>query len=602
MTIGTEQLQDLTRTLQKYKGDRARTESRIKASEQWWKMRNSDEERKSTEIGKDGGFTSRSAWLHNIITSKHADYIESYPEPNILPRGQEDKAESQVLSAIIPCILDQNDFENTYSEVGWQKLKTGTGLYKVTWNQNKLNGLGDISIEKCNLLDVYFEAGVKDIQRSRYVFHTELCDKDLLIERYPELEGKLNSNNFVSSTFLYDDTVDTENKATVIDCYYKKRVDNVNTLQYIKYVGDNVLYATENDPETAERGLYDHGLYPYVFDSLFPIEGSPYGYGYVDIEKTPQTEIDLFNTAFVKNAMAGAIPRYFRRNGSGVNEEEFLDTSKPIISVEGNVSEESLRPIDYNPLNGVYVNVMDRIIDELRQTSGNTEAATGNATSGVTAASAIAALQEASGKGSRDSTMTSYRAYSQIINLVIELIRQFYDMPRQFRIMGEFGAEKFMAYTNQRLKLQESGDGFRLPVFDIKVVPQRRNVYSKISQNELALQFYQLGFFNPQNVDQALTTIGMMEFDGKDAIMSKISENGTMFQKLAQYMNLSLTLAQMARPELVDGLSQDIMQTVGGNVPGGTNTLAEMPNGEQQTESTRMQNARARSNNASQIG
>ena len=73
------------------------------------------------------------------------------------------------------------------------------------------------------------------------------------------------------------------------------------------------------------------------------------------------------------------------------------------------------------------------------------------------------------------------------------------------------------------MQLQDQGTafgqdgGFRLPVFDIKVTAQKKNVYTKVSQNELALQFFQLGFFNPQMTDQTLMCLEMMDFDGKDA-------------------------------------------------------------------------------------
>lgn len=89
--IGAEELLDFTRILQKYKAGKARTEQRILASEQWWKLRNSTEEQKVSQIGKDGGFRSVSGWLHNVIVAKHADAMESYPEPNILPREQGDR-------------------------------------------------------------------------------------------------------------------------------------------------------------------------------------------------------------------------------------------------------------------------------------------------------------------------------------------------------------------------------------------------------------------------------------------------------------------------------------------------------------------------------
>ena len=611
--IGAEQLKEFLSILEKYKAGKTHTEARIVASEDWWKLRNSLQEDKS-EGTRDSGFRSVSGWLHNVLVSKHADAMEAFPEPNILPRESGDRGEARMLSSIIPCILEQNHFEDTYSDVMWQKVKTGTGVYKVVWDKSKLHGLGDISVERANLLNIYWEPGVTDIQRSRYFFHTELCDKDVLEQKYPELEGKLKGQSFVSTKFLYDDHVPTENKHTVIDVYYHKYVQGKKTLQYCKFVGDVVLYATENDPEMAMRGLYDHGMYPYVFDALFPIEGSPCGYGYVDLCRNPQTTIDMLNTSFVKNAMVGATPRYFSRGEGSVNEEEFLDLSKPIVHHTGNLDENALRRIEHNNLDGVYVNVLDRTIQELRETSGNTETATGNSTSGVTAASAIAALQQASGKGSRDSTQTSYRAYSEIVNLCIELIRQFYDMPRQFRILGQYGANEYVTYVNNGLQLQDQGTafgqdgGFRLPVFDIKVSAQKKNVYTKVTQNELALQFFQLGFFNPQTTDQTLMCLEMMDFDGKDEIMQKVSQQGTMFQKLLQYMQLALTFAQRFEPMAAEQIAQDILMTTGGGgampASGGAVKLPESDNiaGIGKKENTRVANARAASAEAAQPG
>ena len=625
--IGPEQLQEFTKILEEYKAGKSNTEQRILASENWWKLRNSIEEQKDTKAAADEGFKSVSGWLHNVIVSKHADAMKAFPEPNILPREEGDKGEAKMLSAIIPCILEQNNFEATYSDCEWQKLKTGTGCYKVVWDKSKLNGLGDIHVEKVNLLNVYWEPGVTDIQRSRFFFHTELWDKDVLEERYPQLKGKLKGQSFFSTKFLYDDHVKTENKHTVIEVYYHKYIQGKNTLQYCRYVGDQVIFATENDtqpvvdtmtgvakPPMAITGLYDHGKYPYFFDALYPIEGSPCGYGYVDLCRNPQLEIDMLKTAMVKNAMVGAVPRYFSRIDGNINEKEFLDMTKPVVHVSGNVDEATLRRIEHNALDGMYVNLLDRSIDELRETSGNTEAATGSTPGSVTAASGIAALQEAAGKTSSDATQASYRVYMQIVDMCIELIRQFYDMPRKFRILGQYGMEKYVTYTNAGIQPQHQGNdfgqdmGFRLPVFDIKVSAQKKNVYTKVAQNELALQFFQLGFFNPQMVDQALMCLEMMDFDDKDTIMQKISQMGTMHQKLIQYMQIALSLAQVVNPMMAETIAQDIIVTNGGTAAMPSGMGGAMPHinevsnisGAQKKEHSVVANARQKSNDAAQ--
>ena len=621
--VGSEQLKKLTEILQKYKAGKSITEQRIIASENWWKLRNASEEQSRTDIVKKG-FVSKSGWLHNVIVSKHADAMEAYPEPNILPREEGDRGEARMLSAIIPCVLEQNNFEETYDDAMWRKMKGGTAVYKVVWDKNKLNGLGDIGVECANILNLFWEPGVTDLQKSRYFFHTELCDKDILQERYPEqLKDKHLGDTFIATKFLYDDHVATANKVTVIECYYHKFIEGKNTLQYVKYVNDVVLYATENDmqpqmddmgvpkPPMALTGLYDHGKYPYVFDALYPIEGSPCGYGYVDICQNPQTEIDLLKTAFVKNARVGAIPRHFTRGDGTINEEEFLDLENPLVHVTGDMSEQALRPVDHKPIDGSYLNLLQWDVNELRETSGNTETSTGTTSSGVTAASAIAALQEASGKGSRDSTLSAYRAYSEIVEICIELIRQFYNMPRKFRILGQYGSEQYVTYTNQGIQPQSQGVdfgqdmGMRLPMFDVKVSAQKKNVYTKVTQNELAMQFFQLGFFNPQMTDQALLCLEIMDFDGKDGIMQKISQMGTMYDKLMQYMQLSFMLAQAAAPEYVEQIAMDMQNMGGGVAPqmGGaapqmmqSDAIAGIPKKEHGIVS----NARAKAQNASQ--
>lgn len=590
--IGKEQILELNRVLQKYASGLKKTHNRIIASENWWQLRNAREEGKADEP-----FRSVSGWLHNVLTSKHADAIEAYPEPNILPREVADAGEAQMLSSIIPCILEQNQFEETYNEAMWQKVKYGTGIYKIVWDATKLGGLGDIAIECVNPLNLFWEPAIKDIQKSRYIFHTELVDKDVLTALYPELDGKLKDAAFVSGKFVQDEQQDAD-KATVIDCYYHKTVNGVNTLQYVKYVGDVVLFATENDPEMSVRGLYDHARYPYEFDALFPVEGSPCGYGYVDVCRSPQIEIDNMKTAFIENIDVTSKPRYFARNNDVINEKEFLDTRNPIVHVAGQIDESALRPIETKPLDGAAISMYDRTIDELRETSGNTETSTGNASSGVTAASAIAALQEASGKGSRDATKGSYRSFGRIVEIVIELMRQFYTAPRKFRILGEYGTQKYVEYTNQGIKPVEYGEAFgedggiRKPLFDVKISAQKKNVYTKITQNEMALQFYKLGFFDPMRADQALACLSIMEFDGKDALMQKIAQNGTMVQKLAQYMQIAFATTGDPR------IAADMQKTLGiqAAIPGGAD--AKMPDAKK--EPANVENARQRSAAASQ--
>jgi peptidyl-tRNA hydrolase len=93
------------------------------------------------------------------------------------------------------------------------------------------------------------------------------------------------------------------------------------------------------------------------------------------------------------------------------------------------------------------------------------------------------------------------------------------------------------------------------PVYDIKVKPSKQTAYSRMAQNELAKELYGAGIFAPQNADSALAVLDMMEFEGKDKVVQKVQQNGTMMQMIQQMamqiqqLEAMLGIQQQAAPE-----------------------------------------------------
>lgn len=522
--FGEEEVEKSLSLLKKYKEGKTSLESRIVDNEQWFKMRHWEQLRSS------GGNENASAWLFNSIANKHADAMDNYPSVSCLPREASDEKAADILSQVLPVIFERNGFEKIYSDAWWYKLKAGTAVYGVFWNPLKSNGLGDIEIKQVDILNLFWEPGIKDIQKGKNIFHVELMDNDTLASLYPQLSGKLGSSNIELAHYVYDDNVDTTEKSAVVDRYYKIIRNGMEIVHYCKICNGQLLYASENDPEYMERGFYDHGKYPFVFDTLFVEEGTPCGFGYIDIMKDAQKQIDVLSNSLVKRASMAISPRYFINSSGAVNEEEFADWSNNFVHVSGsNLGEDSIREIRLSGIPEIYLGILNSKVDELKETSGNRDFSQGGVSSGVTAASAIAALQEAGSKLTRDMVKGGFRAFSEINMLAIELIRQFYDEPRFFRILGENGEREFISYDNSHIKIRNQGATFgeeillRKPVFDVKVSADKASPFSKISQNELALQLYGAGMFNPENRAQALLAISMMDFEGKSALTARLS-------------------------------------------------------------------------------
>lgn len=576
--IGTEQVEQARQTLNKYKEGKKNLEQKVIDAEQWYKLRNWECMRKDSKI--ENQVEPVSGWLFNAITNKHGTAMDNYPAPNILPREEGDRQEAKILSSIVPVLLEKCDFEQVYNDEVYDKLIGGTGIFGVYWDGSKLGGLGDVSIERVDVLNLFWQPGISDIQQSRNVFHVTLRDNDSLADEFPELEGKLGKSTIDLGKYQYDDQVDTTDSSAVVDWYYRKRnTEGKVVLHYCKFVNDTVIFATENDPNYAERGWYDHGMYPFVFDTLFPMKGTPCGFGFVDVAKSPQEYIDRGNQAIMENMLANSRPRFFIRNDGGVNEEEYADTNKPFVHTEGGLGDDSITPIQGKHLSGIYVNVIQNKVDELKETTGNRDISNGGSQSGVTAASAIAAMQEAGSKIDRDSSKSTYRAFRKVCVILIELIRQFYDMPRQFRIVGESGMNEFVSYSNAGIQPQDQGEvmgvdmGYRVPEFDITVSAEKRSPYSKLSQNELALQFYGAGFFQPENAQAALMCLEMMDFDRKEIVMNKIAQNGSVYQ---QMMGMMGGLAQAgAAPGLAAMPQEQEAQTATAGESGVTQSARE---------------------------
>ena len=562
--IGKDQVHEASFTLKQYMAGKARLDSRLIENDKWWRQRHWDviREKGTTQL------KTKSAWLVNVVLSKHADSMDALPEPNCLPRAEDDQEEARRLSKILPVVLEEAEFSAAWEENWWRKLKGGMGIYGVFWDKTAHNGLGDIAIRAEDPLKLYWEPGVTRLQDSRNIFLLELVDNEILEEDFPELKGKLGGKDVMVKEYYHDDHIDTSDKSPVIDWYYKKKENGKSVLHYVKYVGEYVLYATENDPDRTETGLYDHGEYPFYEDVLFPEEGTPAGFGYIDLCKDAQRQIDLMNNAIVANCVAAATPRWIKRGDDGINEEEYADWTKPFVHVQGSIEENALRQIVVNPLSGNYLSILESKINELKEVTGNRDVNNGGAPSGVTAASAIAAMQEQSGKLSRDQIRVSYNCFKKVVACCIELIRQFYTAPRQFRITGEGGQDEFVFYDNTQLNPppfvdpQTGTQTVLKPLFDLKVTAQKATEYSKMSQNELALQLYQLGMFAPNNADPAMATLEMMDFDGKDQVLQKVQQNGTLFQML-----------QMAQQE-----NMMLKAQLGIAVPGGTDSSPSAQN------------------------
>ena len=571
--VTEDTIKEATGRLNKYLEKKQSIDARVNANEDFWRQRHWDNYQVNDGCSE---FDEKpvSAWMFNSLANKHADIMDNYPKPNILPRTEADEADAKMLSDIIPMILERNDYEELYSNKHWYRLKNGTCVTGVFWDNAKADGKGDITIKKIDLHNLAWEMGVDDIQDSREVFVLSVEDNETLEAMYPQLKGHLGMDVGINKIqYRKDYAEDLGEYSTVVDWYYKVKVPRVlyqddgtelvtekTILHYAKFCNDVLLYSSENNDELREVGYYEHGLYPFVFDTLFPIEEEVVGFGYIDVMRDPQKYIDKLDQMINRNAYMIGNPRYFVKNSAGINKDQFADWSNQIVEVAGDVSD-SVKEIQFPTIPTAVMTQKESKIEELKETSGNRDFSQGSTSSGVTAASAIAALQEAGSKLSRDMIRASNRAFCKEMDLVVELIRQFYIEPRDFRIDRDNGEYEFIKYDNSNINRQavdEAGNPIiddngkpemEKPVFDIKISAEKKSPFSRAAQNELAKEMYGMGWFNPNNAEPSLIAIDMMEFEGKEKVKQQIQQQ-SMFMQQFNRMQQTIMQADATFPQL----------------------------------------------------
>lgn len=457
------------------------------------------------------------AFVFNAIANKHADAMDNFPEVNVLARTRSDEEEAKALAEIVPLQLEISGFKSVYCRNWWSKLKNGAAVYGVFFDNKANGGIGDIKITKVDLLDIFWEPYVTDIQKSEFIFSVDFISTQTLRRMYPKKRIVPYADESKVRKHLYRRWGDEQyDKSLVVDCYYKTD----SGVHMIKFCGDELLDSTE---DRGMASLYSHGRYPFVFDVMYPGEDTIVGLSVIDIMKNPQEYINKLDAIISKNAFMSGKVRFMVKDNGGINEYELTDLSNDVIHVAGSVDESNIRQLQASPLDGFIVNHRQNKIAEIKEVSGNRDFQQGGISGGVTAATAITTLQQAGEKLSRDMIFQSYESYREIVYMCIELIREFFTEPHFYRTVGADGSYSYVTYTS----------GGRRCEFDIEVGVQKSNPHGRQEQNSLARDLYAMGVFNPENAEKSKILVELMQFDGKEKVMDylrrvseKLSEGG----------------------------------------------------------------------------
>lgn len=500
----------------RYKGEMTAFHDKVKDNDRWYKCNYG-----KAFNAKTNETEPATAFIANAIFNRYADFIDNYPVPNILERTPDDSECAKKLRDIIPLLLELTEFKKKYKRNCYNKMKNGPGIYGVFYNEEAK----EIDIEIVDVLDFFCDIHVDDLQQSQFVFVRNAVDNELLCEMYPRYSVLFQGNASVEGR---GETYQADHRTEIVDCYYKK-VDG--TLHMMKLVNDSVVLDATEDMEGYEDGLYHHGLYPFVIDVMYPDDDNIMGFSLIDICRNPQMYIDKLDGAILKNALRASRPKWLTKDSANININDLTDMEKEVVTSSTDVSETNVRMFQFESLPAYVREHREQKINELKEIAGNRDWNNGGTAQGVTAASAIEALQSTGQKLSRANIDDTYDSYKNIVYMVVELVRQFFEDEEVYRITDENGRKDFIQFSNAEMYRPETDvfgfaiDGeFKEAKFDIKVIPQKENPFTRETNNQTILSLWTSGLFMPQNMELAVMALQCMHFDTRDTLVELMQE------------------------------------------------------------------------------
>lgn len=452
--------------------------------------------------------------IQSTVENIAADLMDALPEAVITPETPEDTASARVLEALIRQNHDAGCYEREYRKIVHDLLVGGYAVQETGYDPTLNNGLGGAFIRHTDNRGILFDPLASNIQDGRAVFKVSLRPIEWMQARFSDFEqgrdGYINKHAFVDTHLQ----VDTNKTALLIEYWWRTfdRQSGKSSVHMAQLAGGKLLVDSRREkPE----GYFSHGMYPFTVTPLYPRKGSPLGIGLVDMFAGQQQYADKLDQIVLKNALMASRNKLLITEASGFDVNDLRDWSKEVHVGEalGGVSWFSTPPLP-----AYLLQYIGNIHNSIKEESGANDFSRGGASGGITAASAIAALQEMSSKRARMATRQLHEAYKDAVRMEIEVEREFNLLPRTLYFTQD-GVMQKQVFSSKMLE-RKGRDGRVLPIeFSVSIKVNKENRWSVISQNELVLEMVSLGVLLPGQA------VELMHFDGKEQVLSKLRSN-----------------------------------------------------------------------------
>ena len=462
----------------------------------------------------------RTLQLHTLKSTFNncvADQMDNMPEALMLPETKELETVAEDLTDVVRCVLAQNGYESLHRRRVEDCFCTGTAVTQVAWDSDLDGGRGNVAIIRWPIESFLWDPAAENLQDGRAVFKVSWHPMSWFEQHYPEQYPYLGSDEGEYSGLgmpdaQHDSRPADEARAMLMEYWYR-----LYDPQLRRYT-INVAYLAGGVLLSSHRNVYSHGLYPFVLDVYTPIEGMPVGDGMIQELAPMMRYVNRYASYIDMNLRMASKGRLLVDRNAGLDKEALLDWENDVV--EGDrIDPSALQWMQTQPFSGLALQQLMQMQADIKQDSGQNQFARGETVGGVTAASAISALQEAGGKITRLRTHVFNQGFREMVLQMMWLISQFYDKRRMLFITG-----RLVDASPERLFGKTLDGAVPPPAYTVQVQIQRRNPLRQQMQNDLFLQAYRLSAEAGQYFPLS-ALFEILHVDGKDRILPLLKEN-----------------------------------------------------------------------------
>lgn len=548
---------------------------------------------------QDGNGVYKTLQLQSLLsTFKNAvaDQMDNMPEARMLPERPGLERVAEDLTDVVSFVYAQNDYDSAlHREIVEDFIGVGTAIVQTAYDNDMSNGEGDIAVIRWPIESFVWDSSAAEIQDARALMKLSWHPLEWFKAHYPErgaYVGDDSSHEGLARPESQEDVDDQEGSALLVEYWWreynaKKRRYTVN----VAYIAGNVLL------EKIEN-VYAHGMYPFCVAAFNRVPGQIVGMGMTDELRPMMQYVNRYARYIDENLRMSAKIRMLVSRAAGIDETELADWEQNLIHGD-KIGEDAARWLQAKPLNGMVVQQMLQYQTDIKQDSGQNQFTRGETAGGVTAASAISALQEAGGKISRMHTAALNSLFKNVTIQILWLINEFYDDRKVRLITGSDGERREVDMNaahlmgeevlpdsvqanldslapedqervlneirgRRRKKRRTKGGALPPPPYTVQIQVQRRNPLRVQAQNELFIQAYTMAAQAGQQFPLVLL-FEMLNVDGKERILpilQQVDQQTQMLQQL-QAENQRLMQSETNLKEVVMEQSKALAGGVG---------------------------------------